>query len=293
MTSSREQLEYYTRHSPLSDPGEQAGLFAGLPSDLDPLCRVVQGSLVHIFWAERYGVTLSETGKETVGLRPVSAKLARLAQEDPAPLTAARPLERRQAGNCRDFSLLLASLLRHQGVPARPRCGFGTYFTPDHFEDHWVCEYWNASQGRWVLVDAQLDELQRRVLDIDFDPLDVPRNRFIVGGQAWQMCRRGQADPDCFGIMDMHGWWFIWGDLLRDFLSLNKVEILPWDWWESPYWSHRLEDPLPADERELAPYDELAALTLAGDEAFPALRLRYESDPGFKPPFPEVQAVSV
>src|SRR6516165_7569409 len=29
------------------------------------------------------------------------------------------------------------------------------------FEDHWVCEYWNGAEERWVLVDAQLDELQQ------------------------------------------------------------------------------------------------------------------------------------
>lgn len=76
---------------------------------------------------------------------------------------------------------------------------------PDHFEDHWVVEYWNRDQNRWVLVDAQLDELQRHVLKIDFDVLDVPRDQFIVGGAAWQMCRSGEQDADKFGIFDMHG----------------------------------------------------------------------------------------
>jgi hypothetical protein len=44
-------------------------------------------------------------------------------------------------------------------------------------------------------VDAQLDELQREVLKIPFDPLDVTRDQFIVGGRAWQMCRSGSGYP--------------------------------------------------------------------------------------------------
>jgi LysM repeat protein len=48
-----------------------------------------------------------------------------------------------------------------------------------------------------------------------FSPLDVPRDQFIVAGRAWESCRSGQADPDCFRIMDMSGWWFIWGDVIR------------------------------------------------------------------------------
>ena len=90
------------------------------------------------------------------------------------------------------------------------------------------------------------------------------------------MCRLGQADPQQFGIFDMHGWWFIWGDLVRDFLDLNKVEILPWDggW---GYLNHQLKNP-PPGEKEIPFFDRIAALTLAGDTAFPRVRAEYDSD---------------
>ena len=35
---------------------------------------------------------------------------------------------------------------------------------------------------------------------IGFDPFDVPRDQFVVGGRAWQLCRAGEADPDTFGL---------------------------------------------------------------------------------------------
>lgn len=276
-------LTYYTSPGPMTTFGAQTRLLEGLPEDLPSLVEVVQANLVHIFWAERYGLTPSDEQKETVGVRSVSEKLKRLAAAGPRPLAAGRELPDRQLGNCRDFTLLLVALLRRQGTPARARCGFATYFLPDHYEDHWVAEYWNAEQGRWVLVDAQLDEFQRKVLKIDFDPLDVPRDRFIVAGRAWEMMLHGEADPACFGIADMHGPWFIWGNVMRELLAFNKIEILPWDWWESPYWSHRLEDPLPPDG-ELEEYNRLAALTLAGDEGFSALREEYANNPGLQVP---------
>ena len=68
-------------------------------------------------------------------------------------------------------------MLQYKNIAARPRCGFGAYFMPSHYEDHWVCEYWNENEQRWVLVDAQMDELQTNVLELRFHPLDVPRDR--------------------------------------------------------------------------------------------------------------------
>jgi len=205
----------------------------------------------------------------------VDAKLARILSLDPRPLTEPRPPEQRLVGNCRDFSVLLCAMLRHQGVPARARCGFGTYFLPNHYEDHWVVEYWSESAGRWVMVDAQLDAFQCRALGMDFDPLDMPPGRFVTGGAAWQLCRTGAADPDSFGIMDMHGLWFVGGDLVRDFLALNKLEILPWDAWRL---MHGPEAPYPPEE--LAQLDHVAALTLEPDARFAELRALYEDDLG-------------
>ncbi|HOQ97470.1 MAG TPA: transglutaminase domain-containing protein, partial [Anaerolineae bacterium] len=65
------------------------------------------------------------------------------------------------------------------------------------------------------------------MLQPDFSPLDVPRSRFIVGGQAWLDCREGRSDPLLYGIHDMHGMWFIRGNVVRDMLALNKIELLP------------------------------------------------------------------
>jgi hypothetical protein len=236
--------------------------------------------ILHIFWAERYGQTLSEERQAEVQIRSVREMLSRLLEHDPRPLDEARPLDLRLVGNCRDFSTLLASVLKVHGIPARARCGFGTYFMPDHFEDHWMTEYWSTAQARWVQVDAQLDALQQNVLGIRFDPLDMPAGQFVVGGTAWQMCRSGQADPENFGIFDMRGWDFVKNDLLLDVRALNNIEMLPWDvvgLAAVPY------EQLTADQ--LALLDRAAQLSDQADaESFVELRALYESQEGLQVP---------
>lgn len=112
-------LAYYARHGPITDPGEHAELLEGLPTEIPALCQIVQGILLHIFWAEQYGVKLSEERQHEVQLRHISRRLAHLQATSRLPLTIARPPAERQVGNCRDFAVTLCAMLRHQGVPAR------------------------------------------------------------------------------------------------------------------------------------------------------------------------------
>ena len=266
-------LECYAAPGLMTDPREHAPLFDDLPRDVAALCKVVQGVMIHIFWAERYGIKLSDERKNEVQIRSVARKLAHILELDPRPLTDARSLDKKLVGNCRDFSVMLTALLQHQGVAARARCGFGRYFMPGKHEDHWVCEYWNATENRWMFVDGQLDEFQQQALRIRFSPLDVPRTMFITGGKAWQMCRAGQADPDKFGIFDMHGLWFVRGDFIRDVAALNKMELLPWDGWGI---IETKDNDLSADD--LAFLDRVAELTQGNVPQFDVVRAVYESD---------------
>ena len=104
--------DYYAAPDRMTDIGPAASLLAGLPADLSGLVSGVQGQLIHIFWAARYGRTLTDDDRTTVQVRPLAEKLARIAAANPAPLTQPRALGERQVGNCRDFSLFLCGLLR-------------------------------------------------------------------------------------------------------------------------------------------------------------------------------------
>src|SRR5207248_1038255 len=153
-------------------------------------------------------------------------------------------------------------------IPARSRCGFGAYFSPDKFEDHWVAEYW-AGNG-WKLTDSQIDASQREILRLDMNLQDVPHDRFVVAGAAWQQCRSGRADPGAFGIFEMRGLWFIAGNVIRDFAALNNMELLPWDSWGAMTGP---DAPIPDDTLTLL--DRVSALTLDPDNRFDELRALY------------------
>jgi hypothetical protein len=215
----------------MSHAGQQGNLLDGLPGDVGRLAKIVQGTLLHQHIASTYGVTLSAAQQLEPHIRSVESMLERIAAHDARPLTATRPAAERLVGVCRHYTLLHVAMLRRRGVPARARCGFGAYFEKGRFVDHWVTEFWNEAERRWQLVDAQIDARQRALFRISFDPADTPRDQFLIAGDAWRLCRAGKADPQTFGILHMHGLWFIAGNVIRDLAALNNHEMLPWDVW--------------------------------------------------------------
>ncbi len=263
-------LEFWRTPVDLSDAGAQARLFDGLPHDAASLAKVVQGLLMHEHIAPAYGLTLSAEQHDQVHTRPVEAMLESIVAHDPRPLSAARRAEERQIGVCRHFTLMHVAMLRHFGVPARARCGFGAYFQRGKFLDHWVTEYWNADARRWVLVDAQLDARQQELFKVAFDPLDVPRDQFLVAGDAWHLYRSGKIPPDDFCILDLKGSWLIAGNLMRDLAALNKREMLPWDCW----------DPMPPPNAAVdhAQFNRLALLSSDPDAHEAELRAVYSEE---------------
>jgi hypothetical protein len=270
----------YSTPGPMTSPGGYASLLQSLPRELAALTRAIQGLTIHEYMLDKYGVSVPEQRKRESQLRRLDHMLAALAARDPRPLAVPREPAERFIGVCRHFTLLLIAALRTHGVKARARVGFASYFNPPQYEDHWVGEYWNDSQQRWILVDAQLDEPQRKAMKIAFDPLDVPHDQFVIAHDAWTRTRRGEIDEQRFGfsLAGLTGLWFIAGSLIRDAAALNGVELLPWDVWGAM--------PMPGavlTPEQLAYFDRLAQLTAAPDVHAGELRALFESGDALKP----------
>ena len=238
--------------------GDSAALADAAPDDVAAVVRLVQGLLIHEGLTGLYGVTTLPERASEKQLHSAAAMLRQAARLDPRPLDAPRSPEHRVVGVCRHFATLFVAIMRRKGVPARARCGFAGYFAAGKHLDHWVGEYWDAAAGRWVLVDAQIDEAQRRCFKLELDTLDVPRDRFLVGGDAWRACRAG-ADPMSFGVAGTPMWGLVevYGDLFQDLAALQKIELLPWGWYG-----------LAKDERGMAEFDlidRLAAISSRAD----------------------------
>jgi excinuclease ABC subunit A len=269
-------LAYYAQHSIITNPAEHTDILTDLPTNIPGLVRVVHGLLIHPFCVELYQVQLSPIQREEIHLRTVAQMLARIRELDPTPLTISREPAQRLVGNCRDHAVLFTALLRQQGIPARMRVGFARYFPSNKNEDHWITEYWDAAQSRWVLVDPQLDETQREAFNIDFDPLDMRfYDHFYTGGQAWQRCRSGQDKSYNFGFKKWKGWGYIRGGLLHDLDALNKTELTPFDWWGE--FITKNERLLTLEDKVLL--DDLAELTADVDTRFNEMCAAYKDLP--------------
>jgi transglutaminase-like putative cysteine protease len=269
-----DELDYYRRHSRLTDPGSQRHLFNGLPTDIVAMAHVIGGVLIHRDCTQRFGFTLPDERRHEANTRYVEAILTALGTLDDR-----RP-EDRFAGTCRDFTVMLCAMLREAGIPARARAGFAGYFTDGFFDDHWVVETWSNDAG-WHLVDAQIASAPSGTYtDAERDPLDVPRDAFLVGGQAWQECRTGNRDLDSIGTSaaGLTGMWEVQGNVIRDLAALNRVETLPWDnWGLIPIHYDQL---YPADINVL---DDVAAVSAAGGPPQQAADA-YRSDPRLPAP---------
>ncbi|HEV7801650.1 MAG TPA: transglutaminase-like domain-containing protein [Burkholderiales bacterium] len=280
-TPSAEVLKFYAEPSALTSPGRYAAAFDALPDDPVALARVVQGLVLHKYMAHAYGVNVPRPREVESHTRRVESLLDQILAHDDRPLSALRAPEKRLFGVCGHFTVMLVAMLRAKGIPARERAGFGAYFNAPYFEEHVLCEYWNADDKRWVLLDTQFDETWHAQLKIDHDAFDVPRDRFLTAGLAWSRCRSGQADANRFGIFqgNKRGLWFVAAELIRDVAALNKMEVLVWDVWGAmPKPDARF------DAAQLQYFDQLAALTRDPDASFDDLMALYRYDQGVQVP---------
>ena len=269
-------LDYYRLPSPMTALEGFAPFVRTLPDDPAGIVGAVQKLLIYEHVAEDfYGVKLPPARREESHIRAAADMLRQLTGRAGALTRNGYAPPDRLCGICRHFALAATALMRAKGIPARLRGGFGTYFNPGYFEDHWVTEYWIGSERRWALADPQFDAVWVERFRLDHDMMDVPRDRFLTASAAWRTIRSGMVDPDRFGIVfsDLRGLWFAAASLVRDLAALNKHEMLAWDVWGAQPKAERA-----LTEDELAFFDGIAALTAAPDGNFHAMRERYDRD---------------
>jgi hypothetical protein len=262
-------LDFYRQHSPATDPGKYSALFDKLPSDLAELHRIVQNVLIHVWKIRKYHPHLLRSHE--IESRRVEDMLALINEHDPQPVTIERPIEKKLIVDCRHFAGFLCALLRHQSIPARSRNGFATYLETSHYQDHWATQYWNATDQRWVMDDA------------DLKLHDIPADKFIVAGQAWQACRTEQDTATKYGYgSDWCGWYAISNNLVHDLASLNQAEELSLGTWgimtheNIPFSAYSAAD--------VALLDAAAAHTQADNQGFAAMRDFYQQSERLRVP---------
>jgi hypothetical protein len=246
----------YTAQTRFSDPGVHAELFDALPDDIAGIAAVVRNLLIHY-----RGGGIEFTGERLAEIdnRWVSAILATDQKRNGTALAEPREPIDRVVGCCRDYTLTFVSVLRHKGIPARSRIGFGNYFAEGFNHDHVVAEYWNGD--RWVMIDSQMDPSEPR---FTFDVADMPAGPFKSAAEVWLGYRSGEldgnlygADPDPDAALKLYGGWFIRNYVHYQLAHLNGDELLLWDNWGA------MSDRLDGADVDLT--DRIARLMVASD----------------------------
>lgn len=196
-----------------------------------------------MFWPgeKTYGLTheqLKTAGRQLCvefSYSTAEERLGNILELDDRPLTEPRPSDKRSVGCCRDFALMLTSILRHKGIPARVRTGVALYFVADEgnlIEDHYVTEHWNASESRWQPTDPQIDDVQRPAVDPNLDVVDLSAGAFLTGWQLVDALRSGKVEPNKVGFPPLNtGLTYGRNKLFADFASLTGHELPVHAWW--------------------------------------------------------------
>lgn len=208
-------------------------------SDITELQRLASGLVFH--YRATGDPAASGFGTERlaeIDLRYAEEQLARLAELREGPLEVQRTPTERILGCCRDFTLLYVSLARRAGVPARSRVGFAGYFDDGWWIDHVVAEVWDTDAERWRLVEPQLREgFVDPATGAPLDLIDVPRDRFLTGDEAWLAARAGRIDPErCvvapeLELPALRSWQYLAHNLVLDLVSRAGHEALLWETW--------------------------------------------------------------
>lgn len=284
MNSTMVRSSFYLEQGIFTDPGRFSDKFKSLPDGVDNLIKVVQNLMVHPMEADIYGLNFTSSQiKEEEQLRSAEQIIEKITQIDPRDLNQKRDIKDKIIGICRDHAILLTSMLRYKGIPARIRVGFASYFDSEiDIQTHWVVDYWNKDKGCWVFIDPQIDSLQIKKHNIQIDPLNIKESEFYSAGRAWLLVNSGEKRADDFGLnKKWRGLPVLKSSLIHDFLCLNSIEPLAWDIWGEL--ASKSYSKLNKSERDIL--DHLALLTASREsdekritELYSSLDLKREVD---------------
>ncbi len=271
--------DFYATQSLITDPGPTIAKLTDLPRDLRALQQLTSQLIFHYRAdGDLAANQIAPARIAEIDSRYARTIFARLFALTDQPLTTRRAPHERVVGCCRDFSVLFLALARQQGIPARGRVGFASYFLDGWYLDHMIVEAWDAPAQRWRLIDPQLRAGHQDPHDgVVIDPLDLSADRFIVGPQAWHACRTGNANPEQFvvdpGLLEpiTRSWPYLAHNLVLDLAALNKHEMILWDAWG-------LGGQLTHTKEELTILDKTAAAMLAEPFALNTLQQLYQRD---------------
>lgn len=189
-TDNESVLEFYKQYSSFTDPGEYAYLYENLPDSLPELCSLIKSQFIHPY-AElpKYKEQIpKERWNESTKYPTVKSILEGLLSHDCRGFVKDRKPQDRLVLGCREYAIILASVVKYHNIPARVRTGHASYLIPDFHASHTICEVWNKNDKRWMLVDPSTGMI------------DFSREKFDFSNDLWLKMQNGEIDPSLYGF---------------------------------------------------------------------------------------------
>lgn len=185
--------------------------------------------------------------------------IAGILRLDKTGFTKNKDVTKRITVSCRQASILFCAILKAKGIPCRSRAGFMDFGDiGDSYLEHWVNEYWNFAENRWVLADVDgYYEYEQR---FGYSQFDLPRRKFVTASEAWLGLRENTLNKkiDVFSPNLLEG---VCEYLFMDFHALMNNEIF---YSYQPLYLRNGIETLP--ENELRELDDLARLLAEPDK---------------------------
>lgn len=198
--------------------------------------------------------------------------IAGILRLDERGFTRGRDVTKRITVSCRQASVLFSAILKAKGIPCRSRAGFMDFGDAgESYMEHWVNEYWDFSESRWVLADVDgYYEYEQR---FGYSQFDLPRRKFVPAQEAWLGLRRNTLNKklDVFTPDLLEG---VCEYLFMDFHALMNNEIF------YSYQPLYLRNGIQAlSESELCELDYLAELLANPDQNMEQIRQLQDQNP--------------
>ena len=269
-------INHYLKFSTFTNPGYYKKFLQSLPNDVKELGYMISHQIIHRVTLKEGNTKANKDMRygdmnkypwyrlrcEDDVLPTAVSMVAELLRLDDRGFLADRKVEDKIVVTCRFVAILLASILKSQGIPCRVRSGFAPYFFKGS-HDHWINQYWHKKKQKWITFDGDgfFDST------IGFDQYDIPKKKFDWAADTWLGIRKGKLKASNF----IHASGFkgllpaLWA-VFYDFHSLMNNEIL---YNQMPRYVYFKFDKL--TEKDFEEIDALAELMLEPDKNFDKL----------------------
>ncbi len=283
-------LNHYREFSTYTYPGRYQDSLKKLPDDVRQIGELVRKNFLHRTtlrdgnFGTNADLKFGDMKKMPWWRQPeddilvtAAAMLAELYRRDERGFVTDRQPKDKLVLTCRYVAIMMASILKSKGIPTRVRAGNAPYFDMGNLgevsTDHWIAQYWNEKENRWITIDVD----GSWSLGKKFDPYDMPEGTFDFPANAWLDVRAGKADPQRFhNAKPEKGAIVIAWSLFYDFHCLMNNEILYIYGPAGGYGGYEKFNSLTIEE--LAKIDNLAQLMQKPDDNFEELLKIWESD---------------